>query len=175
MFTRTAQERVQSVVVVVIMERLPPLLPQVLWFLLLLQMADDQVRVRSIYIYFLALRIWRSQLRLVNREFKQNSRGRRAHVNIWNQADIRAPCSRVRRQLLHISTSWAKTWSIFQEIKSFFLFRKSRWRQLKFSENGNKEWSQSNYQCSEKQGSCRNFFAACWLCRRRPFWLKLPK
>ena len=73
----------------------------------------------------------------------------KAHVNMWNKADIRAvllscetsiaPCPRCLQNVVNIST-----------IIVGFSFRKRRWKQLKpFSENRNKEWNQSNT-CLEK-------------------------
>ena len=58
-------------------------------------------------------------------------------------------CSRVRRQLLHFHVV-CKTWSIFQQLSSIFSFRKRRWRQLKFSENRNKQWNQRKYVSAQK-------------------------
>ena len=82
-------------------------------------------------------------------------------------------CSRVRRQLLHFHVV-CKTWSIFQELSSIFLFRKRRWKQLNFSENRNKHCNQSKYMLRKTEGSCRNIFTACWLCCHRRRLLKLP-
>ena len=51
-------------------------------------------------------------------------------------------CSRVGRQLLHFHVV-CKTWPIFQQLSSIFSVRKRRWKQLKFSENKNKQCNQS--------------------------------
>ena len=66
-------------------------------------------------------------------------------------------CSRMRRQLLRFQAV-CKTWSVFQELTSIFSFRKRRWRQLKFSENRNKQCNQSKYLLRKTQGLCRNMF-----------------
>ena len=88
-----------------------------------------------------------------NRELKQNSRGRRrrrrqnnktnyrrqkAHVNMWNKADIRAvllSCETSTAPFSHSSVF--KTWPTFQELTSIVSFSKRRWSQRNFSENRN--------------------------------------
>ena len=81
------------------------------------------------------------------RELKQNSRGRRqqhrqnnktyctrqkAHMNMWNKADICA-CSQVRLQLLHFHAVFKK-WQTFQELTSIVSFRRKSWSQRNFRE-----------------------------------------
>ena len=63
-------------------------------------------------------------------------------------------CSHVRRQLLYFQVV-CKTWSIFQELTSIFLF-KTQWKQLKFSENRKKSVTQTKM-CSEKHNCVKRF------------------
>ena len=66
-------------------------------------------------------------------------------------------CSRVRRQLLHFHVV-CKTWSIFQQLSSIFSFRKTCWRQLKFSKNRNKQCNQSKYMLKIKHKVMSKYF-----------------
>ena len=125
----------------------------------------------------------------VIRELEKSSRGRRrqrrqnnktnytrqkAHVNMWNKADIRAVLLSCETSLLYFHVV-CKTWSIFQQLSSIFSFRKRRWRQLNFSENRNKQCNQSKYMLRKTQGLCRNIFTACRRRRPRLFFLFLPE
>ena len=72
-------------------------------------------------------------------------------------------CSRVRRQLLHFHVV-CKTWSIF-------CFRKTRCRQLNFSENRNKQCNRSKYMLKKTHGLWGSIFTACRRRRPRLFFL----
>ena len=76
----------------------------------------------------------------------------------------------MRLQLLHFHVV-CKTWSIFQQLSSIFSFRKTRWRQLNFSENRNKQCNQGKCMLKNPQGLCRNIFTACRCRRPRRFFL----
>ena len=104
----------------------------------------------------------------VNREFKQKRRGQRRQLRQNNKTNYTTricerltfvpPCSRVRRQLLYFIHVVCKTWSIFQELTSIFSFRKRRWKQLKFSENRNKQGNQSKYMPRKTQIMSKYFY-----------------
>ena len=79
-------------------------------------------------------------------------------------------CSRVRRQLLYFHVV-CKTWPTFQQLWSIFSFTMTRWRQLYFSENRNKQCYRSKYMLRKTQRLCRNIFTACRRRRPRLFFL----
>ena len=70
----------------------------------------------------------------------------KAHVNtVCEMKRTFVPSrSRVRRQWLYFHVV-CKTWSILKKLSSIFSFRKTRWRQLTFSENRNKQCNQSKF------------------------------
>ena len=84
---------------------------------------------------------------------------------MWNKADIRAV-------LLSCETSIAPFPCCLQNaLSSIFSFRKTRWRQLNFSKNRNKQWNQSKNMLRKTQGLCRNIFTVFQRHRPRLFFL----
>ena len=61
-----------------------------------------------------------------------------------------------------------------QQLSPIFSLRKTRWRQLNFSQNIKKQCNQSKYMFIKTQGLCRNIFTACRRRRPRRFFLKFP-
>ena len=88
---------------------------------------------------------------------KTNYTRQKVHVNIWNKTNIHAILLSQRRQLHHFHVV-IKTWSIFQQLSSIFSFRKTRWRQLNFSENRNKHCNQSKYMLKNTRIMSKYFF-----------------
>ena len=55
---------------------------------------------------------------------------------MWNKADIRAVLLSYERSIAPFPRC-LQNWLIFQQLSSIFSFKKTRWRQLNFSENQN--------------------------------------
>ena len=104
------------------------------------------------------IRSWRSW----DRYWGDNRAGKTVEDGDGNVGKTIQLITQDKGKLLISTLSECKTWSIFQQLSSIFSFRKTRWRQLNFS-----ECNQSKYMLRKTQRLCRNIFTACRLHRSR--------